>query len=156
MTLVTDPAQVDTTDRSDGQQKSYLVLSDEERAKGFVRPVRASYRHVGAPPPRYPLRDLTEEELTKHARFQYVKYEAYPEPNPDGSSIVGRYWTQAQLDAVNKGCGTVTTLGSAIAETYARNPSFYGGTFCCGCGKHLPVGASGEFVWVGTDERVGT
>ena len=26
-----------------GQQKAYVVLSDEERAKGFVRPVRRSY-----------------------------------------------------------------------------------------------------------------
>lgn len=29
------------------QQEVYLVLSDEERAKGFVRPVRRSYKHVG-------------------------------------------------------------------------------------------------------------
>lgn len=32
--------------KPDGQQKNYLVLSDEERAKGFVRPVRTTYRHV--------------------------------------------------------------------------------------------------------------
>jgi hypothetical protein len=29
-----------------GQQEAYLVLSEEERAKGFVRPVRRSYLHV--------------------------------------------------------------------------------------------------------------
>ena len=28
-----------------GMQKAYVVLSDEERAKGFVRPVRNSYVH---------------------------------------------------------------------------------------------------------------
>lgn len=28
-----------------GMQKGYVVLSDEERAKGFVRPVRSSYTH---------------------------------------------------------------------------------------------------------------
>lgn len=28
-----------------GQQVDYLVLCPEERAKGFVRPVRQSYRH---------------------------------------------------------------------------------------------------------------
>ena len=27
------------------QQEIYLVLSDEERAKGYVRPLRLSYRH---------------------------------------------------------------------------------------------------------------
>ena len=29
-----------------GMQKGYVVLSDEERAKGFVRPVRRSYMHL--------------------------------------------------------------------------------------------------------------
>lgn len=29
----------------DGMQDKYLVLSDEERAKGFVRPVRRAYKH---------------------------------------------------------------------------------------------------------------
>ena len=28
-----------------GMQKAYIVLSEEERAKGFVRPVRRSYKH---------------------------------------------------------------------------------------------------------------
>lgn len=94
--------------KANGQHKSYWVLSEAERAKGFVRPVRASYRHVG---------------------------------RPDGQT---------------KGCGTVTTMGRALAETYAREPGFYGATMCCGCGTHLRVGAEGEFVWEGTTERVGT
>lgn len=83
-----------------GQQQGYVVLADEERAKGFVRPVRQSYRHLK--------------------------------------------------------CGTVTTMGRTLAETYARNPSFYSGTFCCGCGAHFPVGADGEFVWDRSNEKVGT
>ena len=83
-----------------GQQKAYVVLSDEERAKGFVRPVRQSYVHDK--------------------------------------------------------CGVKTTMGLALAETYARDPSFYSGTFCCGCGAHFPVGEDGEFVWDGTAEKVGT
>jgi hypothetical protein len=32
--------------RSDGQYENYPVLPPEERAKGFVRPVRRSYRHL--------------------------------------------------------------------------------------------------------------
>lgn len=83
-----------------GMQESYLVLSDEERAKGFVRPVRRSYKH--------------------------------------------------------EKCGAVTTMGQALAETYARDPKFYGGTFCVNCGSHFPVGEKGEFIWDGTDEKVGT
>lgn len=87
-------------DPATGMQKAYVVLSAEERAKGFVRPVRQSYRHLT--------------------------------------------------------CGVVTTMGLALAETYARNPAFYSGTFCAGCGSHFPVGADGQFVWDGTDEKVGS
>lgn len=32
--------------RPDGQQECYLILSEEERAKGFVRPVREEYIHI--------------------------------------------------------------------------------------------------------------
>jgi hypothetical protein len=53
-------------------------------------------------------------------------------------------------------CGGITTMGSALAETYARDPSFYGATYCAKCQMHRPVGADGEFVWQGTDQRVGT
>lgn len=137
-----------------GQQKGYVVLSAEERAKGFVRPVRSSYRHVGAPGPQFPLRDLTPEELERHAQWGYVKYEEYP-PSPE-SSVVGSFWTQARLDGAGRGCGTVTTMGRALSETYARDPHFYGATFCAGCRTHFPVGVAGEFLWEGTDERVGT
>lgn len=87
-----------------GMQATYLVLSEEERAKGFVRPVRRSYLHLT--------------------------------------------------------CRTVTTMGRAIAETYARDPSFYGGTYCATCRTHKLVGAEGEFVWIeggkATDLKVGT
>lgn len=87
-------------DPATGQQKGYVVLSADERAKGFVRPVRNSYVH--------------------------------------------------------EKCGAVTTMGQALAETYARDPGFYSGTFCTGCRAHFPVGANGEFVWDGANEKVGT
>lgn len=91
----------DPATRSDGQHASYWVLSETERAKGFVRPVRRKYLHTR--------------------------------------------------------CGTVTTMGAALAETYARDPKFYGATFCCACRSHFPVGADGEFVWDdASGEKVGT
>lgn len=80
-----------------GQQKGYVVLTADERAKGFVRPVRRSYVH--------------------------------------------------------KVCGGLTQMSQDIAETYARDPYFYSGTFCVHCRKHLPLE---EFVWDGTEEQVGT
>lgn len=138
---------------SDGQHRDHWILSAEERANGLVRPLRRSYRHVGIEGPRFELRDITAEERERYERFGYVKFEASP---MDDRPVTGRFWTRAQLDSVGKGCGVVTTMGQAIAETYARQPGFYGSTFCCGCGKYLPVGAAGEFVWDGTDERVGT
>jgi hypothetical protein len=35
-------------DPATGMQKGYVVLSEEERAKGYVRPVRRTYTHLGA------------------------------------------------------------------------------------------------------------
>lgn len=86
------------------QNEAYLVLSEAERAKGFVRKVRHSYVHA---------KD-------------------------------------------RGGCGALTSMGTALAETYARDPSFYGATYCVGCMMHRPVGVDGEFVWDGTNEAVGT
>lgn len=143
-----DPRLTHGTDKEPvPQTEVYLVLSDEERAKGFVRPLRVSYRHVGIPGPRYPLRDLTAEEQATYAGAGYAKYEEYP----PGGSTLGQFWTQADLDRIGKGCGTVTTMAQAIAETYSRQPSFYGATYCCGCRRHLPVGPVGEFTWVEAD-----
>jgi hypothetical protein len=133
---------------STGQNEAYLVLSEEERAKGFIRPYRESYQHVGKPAVMFPLQDLTDEQKEHYP--EYVKYEKYPESM---SPKMGKYYTQAELDSINKGCGTVTTMNRAIAETYARSPHFYGATYCTGCQKHLPVS---EFIWLGTDERVGS
>lgn len=100
-----------------GQHEIYLVLSEEERAKGFVRPLRDKYVHVGVGG-----HEIDPNDMSKHGRTMNA-------------------------------CGALTRMGQAISETYARNPSFYGATFCVGCNKHLPVG---EFVWDGTDEVVGS
>lgn len=138
-------------DPATGQQKGYVVLSEAERAKGFVRPVRLSYCHVGPMGPRFPLRDLNEEETAQHGGVGYVKFEPYPESE---SPAQGRYWTQKDLDAASRGaCGGVTTMARALAETYARDPRFYGGTFCVHCRQHYPVD---QFVWEGASERVGS
>lgn len=123
------------------QQDVYLALSPEERAKGFVKPLRETYRHVGPPGPRYPLRDLYSDELEQYADIGYVKFERYAE----GSAALGRYWTQAQLDAIGKGCGLETRMPIATAETYARDPWFYGGTYCVHCSMHRDLR---EFVWL--------
>jgi len=117
MTITTDPDDPRLTRGADPadapyreQADTYLVLSSDEIAKGFVRPVRRAYWHTT--------------------------------------------------------CGRVTTMGLALAETYARDPGFYGATYCTTCGQHRPVGAAGEFHWVDpsqperqsstTDPKVGT
>ena len=150
-TTLTDGSPV-TPDHRDidpatGMQRAYVVLSEAERAKGFVRPVRRTYQHVGARP-KHPTRPLTAEEQERYAAVGYVAYEEYPK---DGGPL-GRYWTQKQLDS---GCGAATTMGLALAETYARDPKFYGATMCCHCHAHFPVGEAGEFVWE-DGSRVGT
>lgn len=99
-----------------GQQKGYVVLTAAERAKGFVRPVRRTYIHVGKPP--------------EGKSFEYPIRKVFP-----------------------GGCGTRTTCSQDIAETYARDPNFYSGTFCCSCKAHFPLD---QFVWEGTTEQVGS
>lgn len=71
-----------------GMQKNYIVLTPEERAKGFIKPVRRTYVH--------------------------------------------------------KVCGAATTMGIALAETYARNPRFFSGTFCVNCKAHFSLN---QFHW---------
>lgn len=53
----------------------------------------------------------------------------------------------------HKKCGAVTVMSQQIAETYARDPKFYGATYCVQCQMHRPVS---EFVWDGTSEDVGS
>lgn len=130
-----------------GQHKSYIVLCQDERAKGFVRPYRDSYQHVGLVP-THPLRNLTDEERALWGD-EFAKFESFP--SSDRPSAIGRFWTQRELDT--KGCGSVTTMGRALSETYARQPSFYGATFCVRCNKHLPVA---EFVWTADGMVVGS
>jgi hypothetical protein len=145
----TDGGAPEPVDPKTGQHGSYWVLTEGDRAKGFIRPVRSCYVHVGPMGPLHELRDLTAEEKERHASRNYVKYETYP----DDAGPMGRFWTQDQLDGVGKGCGVKTTMTIAIAETYARDPKFYGFTFCCGCKVHFPVS---EFIWDGTEELVGS
>lgn len=128
-----------------GQHDGYIVLSAEERAKGFVRRVRDTYKHVGIRP-LFPTRELTAQEKQVYGDT-YVAYETYPESE---SPQVGRFWT---FDQLHSGCGTITRMGQALAETYARDPKFYGATFCVGCNKHLSVE---EFVWANDGEVVGS
>lgn len=139
----------DVVKKADGQYSDHAILSDEERARGFIRPVRNAYVHVGIRP-KYPLRDLTPDEIERFKDDGYVKYEEYPKSE---RPHLGRYWTQRDLTS---GCNSRTTMPQKIAETYAAKPGFYGSTFCCTCGDYFPVGASGEFVWEGTEEKVGT
>ena len=93
MSMTTDPRDPRLKRGTDEtpvlQQEVYLVLSDDERRKGFLQPVRTSYRHTT--------------------------------------------------------CGTVTTMGVTLAETYARDPWFYGGTYCVTCSMHRPLA---EFTWL--------
>ncbi len=83
--------------KPDGQQRGYVVLTQAERDKGFVRPVRQVYIHIV--------------------------------------------------------CRATIRMATSIAETFARNPKFYSGTYCYNCNKHLPLK---EFVWEGTNEMVGS
>lgn len=98
--LITDPKDPRLThgvDSEPGPQADvYLVMSEDERKRGWVRPLRKTYIHNGI--------------------------------RRDDSDL----------------CGVATTMATAIAETYAKNPDYYGATYCVGCRMHLPVS---EFTW---------
>jgi hypothetical protein len=106
--ITTDPADsrlgngADDTPRP--QSAVYLVLSEAERAKGFIRPYRDAYIH---------------DACTKPPRLPDV---------------------------------AITTMGRALSETYARDPKFYGTTYCRHCSMHRPVG---EFHWYEMDGAIG-
>lgn len=136
------------------QHEVYLVLSEEERAKGFIRPFRTSYIHVGVSKFKNEIKPITPEQKERYGA-NYVAYVDYDESERQGRpGVIGRFFTAEQLeDYKNSGCETKTTMGLALSETYARNPKFYGATYCCACRKHLPVE---EFVWDGTNEIVGS
>jgi len=93
MSLTTDPNDPNLGHGFDekpvSQNKIYLVMTQEEIDKGYVKPFRKSYKHLS--------------------------------------------------------CGCITTMNDAIAATYARDPYFYGSTYCCSCQKHRPLI---EFVWM--------
>ena len=160
MSLTTDPNDPKLKEgqkNKTGQHEIYLVLSDEERAKGFIRPYRSAYIHVGRKM-NYPSinRMLKEPEKNEmNGKFYVAVLDVI---GSDGSILGGRYVTQDELDAWKEGkrtggCGAWTSMGRELSETYATNPKFYGATFCTGCNKHLPVN---EFVWDGTNEEVGS
>jgi hypothetical protein len=160
MSLTTDRTNPDLNkEKANGQREVYLILSDEERAKGFVRPVRCSYVHVGKQIDKSKMIPVDEywgddfDEYDEERRRKYKKEYGYiyflPNENKE-SAVLGTYIKETDL---KKGCGTVTTMAQSLAETYARDPKFYGATFCCGCGTHLPVN---EFYWHGTEEEVGS
>lgn len=144
---------------TEGQHKAYIVLCTEERAKGFVRPYRDSYQHVGRLNSHWKgvHRMLTDEEKQKYPTRDYVAVMTII-TNEDGTFKGGAYTTQKELDAWRQqervgGCGAVTKMGRALSETYARDPKFYGATFCCYCNTHLPVT---EFIWTADGKTVGT
>ena len=52
-------------------------------------------------------------------------------------------------------CGKITRMSHDLAETYARDPYFYNGTFCTICRAHFPIGEDGEFTWYENDGSEG-
>lgn len=158
-----DPRLKEGQKNETGQHDIYLVLSDEERSKGFIRPVRNSYVHVGKKPNWKEVHRMLDEDERAESKKEYPNRDEYVAVmtvlvDRHGKFAGGTYVTQKELDAWESGkllggCGTLTTMGNVLSETYARDPKFYGATFCCGCNKHLPVD---EFVWDGTNETVGS
>lgn len=50
-------------------------------------------------------------------------------------------------------CTQDTRMPPAVAETFARNPNHYAGTYCAHCAANRPLA---EFVWKDSQEYVGS
>jgi hypothetical protein len=143
------------------QSEVYLVLSDEEKAKGFIRPVRTSYVHVGKELPYKRLWYVLNKENPQHQQHILEGFVAVmviiedKEGDPTGGTYVREHELEAFYKGIKRtgGCGTETSMPLPIAETYARDPKFYGSTYCVHCQMHLPVN---QFFWKGTAEEVGS
>lgn len=136
------------------QNEVYLVLSEEERAKGFIRPYRDSYIHQGRRFTTYTLLDEPEGDI--RGGDEYVAI--FDITDASGNHIGGHYATQKELDRFLKtgfvgGCGGLTRMSQPISETYARDPKFYGSTYCVHCRMHLAVS---EFIWDADGQTVGS
>lgn len=126
------------------QNKKYLVLSEAELAKGYVRPVRTSYVHTG----RLicgKVQSPDEYGLPADA----VAYVCSMEKNHEGdcrifSPVNKRELRRLETTGFLGGCDTTTTMHTTLAETYAANPKFYSATYCCQCMMHINVN---EFQW---------
>ena len=46
-------------------------------------------------------------------------------------------------------------VGVSTRGRVARQPGYYGSTFCARCACYLPVGLNGEFVWLDDGKKVG-
>lgn len=124
------------------QHDTYLVLSEEERQKGFIRPYRDAYQHVGAPSNILLLCEgKSASDYCAHCGADLCVLAA------------GVYERGCPVRNRMSGCGVETRMGVHIAETYARDPSFYGQTYCVGCYMHRPVA---EFRWTVDGTVVGS
>ncbi len=167
MSLTTDPTDPKLKEgqaNSVGQHKIYLVLSEEERAKGFVRPFRDSYIHIGKRIERKGMLQSLEEALenmSDSAKNEYTKengWGGFLKYSESENSAIGTFLRQKEFDAFQNGkdhvggCNGLTKMAQALAETYARDNTFYSSTFCVHCNEHFPLN---EFIWDGTNIIVG-
>ena len=123
-----------------------------------MRPSIAAYSEEGFIPCAVCRRSPMEHRLTTDPDDPRLGHGSDTERTPQHDAYLVAAETGGFVRPVRRSyrhvaCGTVTTMGQTIAETYARDPGFYGATFCCGCERHLPVS---EFVWDGTNELVGS
>jgi hypothetical protein len=140
-----------------GQHKDYIVLCPDERAKGFIRPYRDMYVHVGRSVcgkivNRGDL-PLSMQRLGGPRDICGLPFEHDGECSGPFYNVYEPEHARIREKHRKGGCGAVTKMGQALSETYARDPKFYGSTFCVGCNAHFPVG---EFVWSQDGETVGS
>lgn len=109
------------------------------------------------PPERFDPNGITSDprdpRLTRGVNEQPVAQSEVYLVLPEEAREEEEYVRPLRTSYKHSTCGGTTTMAKPIAQTYARNPKFYGATYCCTCRMHLPVG---EFVWSDDGETVGS
>ncbi len=110
--------------------------------------IRCPFCHEYVDGAAYPAHEA--EHLKLRSDGQQSEYVTLPPEERAGGSLEGvpRAYRHDR-------CGGITGMPEEIIRSYLQNPYLYlaDRTFCCGCGKHVPLG---ECVWVETGEDLQT
>lgn len=87
------------------------------------------------------------------SKFDYGDRRADGQFEHHPTKLDGDYKTTIRSSYSHEKCGGVTTMPHNIAETYAKDPTYYEQTFCIACGGYFLIA---EFFWIEEGKMIST